>query len=66
MSPYLSDEEVDDICDGYTQSAAKIRYLRSLGLVVTRKPNGRPLVQRLQFEQARVAGGAKSEPNWSA
>jgi len=43
-SPYLTDSQVDEICAGLTQPAAKIRYLRSLGLRVHRKPNGRPLV----------------------
>lgn len=47
-SPYLTDAEVDDICAGLTQNAAKVRHLRAQGLVVSRKPNGRPLVWRPQ------------------
>lgn len=43
---YLSDAEVDEICDGLAQDAARIRFLRRLGLRVDRKPNGRPLVWR--------------------
>lgn len=46
LPPYLSDAEVDEMCDGLVQDAAKIRYLRGLGLRVDRKPNGRPLVWR--------------------
>lgn len=47
MSPaYFSDAEVDEMCAGLTQDAAKIRYLRRLGLRVDRKPNGRPLAWR--------------------
>lgn len=40
MTADLTDSEVDNICDGYVQNAAKIRYLRALGLTVERKPNG--------------------------
>lgn len=43
---YFTDAEVDDMCDGLTQDAAKIRFLRRLGLRVDRKPNGRPLAWR--------------------
>ncbi|MBA3597508.1 MAG: hypothetical protein H0W40_09025 [Methylibium sp.] len=45
---YYSDAEVNELCDGLTQDAAKIRYLRRLGLKVDRKPNGRPLAWRPQ------------------
>lgn len=44
--PYFTDAEVDEMCAGLTQNAAKIRYLRRLGLKVDRKPNGRPLAWR--------------------
>lgn len=43
---YFSDAQVDEMTDGLTQDAAKIRYLRRLGLRVDRKPNGRPLAWR--------------------
>jgi hypothetical protein len=43
---YFTDAEVDDMCAGLTQDAAKIRFLRRLGLRVDRKPNGRPLAWR--------------------
>lgn len=43
---FYSDAEVDELCAGLTQSAAKIKYLRGLGLRVDRKPNGRPLAWR--------------------
>lgn len=45
-SLYFTDAEVDDMCQGLSQDAAKIRFLRSLGLRVNRKPNGRPLAWR--------------------
>lgn len=49
--PWLSDAEVDDLCDGLTQKAAMMRYLKDeLKLPVKAKPNGRPLVPRAAFE----------------
>jgi hypothetical protein len=55
MSPDLTDQEIDDICDGYKQNAAKVRFLKSLGVTVERKPNGRPLVNRAHYESVRGA-----------
>lgn len=43
---FYSDAEVDDMTAGLEQNAAKIRYLRRLGLRVDQKPNGRPLAWR--------------------
>ena len=52
---YLTDEQVDRVCDGLKQPAAKLRYLRDqLKLRVFAKPNGRPLVAVSEFE--RVVG----------
>lgn len=48
---HLTDAEVDAICDGLRQSAAKARFLAGLGLHVNFKPNGRPLVVRTHAEQ---------------
>jgi hypothetical protein len=68
-SANLSDVEIDEICDGYTQNAAKVRFLRSLGLTVAQKPNGRPLVNRAHYDQVRGAGqletaGSVEGPRW--
>ena len=66
----LTDNEIDNICDGYVQSAAKVRFLRSMGLVVRRKPNGRPLVNRAHYDavtgcEAAIAGAkSDSQPVW--
>lgn len=49
--PDLTDEEVDEICKGLSQNAAKARYLVGLGLHVERRPNGKPLVMRAHAEQ---------------
>jgi hypothetical protein len=65
-SPFLSDEEIDNICDGYIQNAAKVRHLAGKGITVHTKPNGRPLVARKQFDSV-VCGPTlhlQSEPKW--
>jgi hypothetical protein len=66
----LTDVEIDMICDGYKQSAAKVRYLQSIGLTVRRKPNGRPLINRTHYD-AITGGGSQFapaavdyQPNW--
>ncbi len=51
MRPDLSDDEVNDICGGLKQDAAKARYLQGLGLSVRRRPNGRPLVAREDWQR---------------
>lgn len=66
----LTDDEIDNICAGYVQSAAKIRYLRSMGLVVRRKPNGRALVNRAHYDAVmgcaatNVGTKSDSQPVW--
>lgn len=65
MSPHLSDAEVDDICAGLRQGAAMVRFLRDvLKLPVHRKPNGRPLVRRADFDRP-PAQNARPGPKWS-
>jgi hypothetical protein len=54
--PYLTDDEIAGICDGLTLPAAQCRHLARLGLLVNRKPNGRPLVARSEFERVLGAG----------
>jgi hypothetical protein len=75
-SPFLTDAEVDDICAGLTQNAAKCRFLAEvLRVPVRRKPNGRPLVLRADADRAaapakdepkdgRATIPASNEPNW--
>lgn len=56
--PFLTDDEVAEICDPLVMPAAQFRHLTSaLGLHAVRKPNGRPLVARSEFE--RVIGAAR-------
>lgn len=60
-SPHLSDAEVDDLCAGLKQNAAKCRFLEeALRVPVRRKPNGRPLVLRADIE--RLSGAPAAEP----
>ena len=69
MMPYLTDDEIDGICAGLIQSAAKIRYLRDVVRVpVERKPNGRPLVRRVDWERRQPAAqndNPADGPKWS-
>lgn len=58
--PWLTDAEIDELCTGLRQHAAKVRYLRGLGLTVQVKPNGRPLVMRAHAEA--VLSGAPTAP----
>ncbi len=60
MQPFLTDPELAEICAPLTNGAAQVRYLERLGLKVARKPNGRPLVARGEFE--RVCGEPAAEP----
>lgn len=59
MNSDLSDDEIDAICAGYVQSAAKVRYLMMMGLTVRRKPNGRPLVNRAHYDAVMGGGAAR-------
>jgi hypothetical protein len=54
--PILSDAEVAELCDGLVAPSAQIRYLQRLGLLVQRKPNGRPLLLRSELERVLGAG----------
>ena len=55
--PFLSDQEVAELCAPLRMPGAQCRYLRKLGLMVQTKPNGRALVARSEFE--RVLGAAR-------
>lgn len=66
--PYLSDAEISGICRPLRQHMAQIRYLRSLGLTVYRRPDGSPLVNRAdwdkRFSSPQKAPSANA-PRWS-
>ena len=55
--PWYTDSEVDDLCTGLVNNAAKVRHLKRLGLTVCTKPNGRPLLMRAHAE-AVLSGAA--------
>ena len=61
----LTDDEIDVICSGYKQNAAKCRYLQSLGITVRRKPNGRPLVNRQHYNSVRICDSTNASPSSS-
>jgi len=54
MTPYLTDTEIAEICEPLVAPAAQRRYLAKLGLIVQRKPNGKPLVARAEFDRVLV------------
>lgn len=70
-APILTDAEVDEICAGLVQAAAKVRYLRDvLRVPVERKPNGRPLVRRADWERRQIPTAQNDaptrwQPKWS-
>lgn len=51
--PDLTETEVNEICAGLRQNAAKCRFLKRLGLRVERRPDGSPLVNRQHYNAVR-------------
>lgn len=65
FSAALTDDEIDALCAGLRQNAAKVRFLRRLGLRVERKPNGRPLVRRSDWDRQQAQNVAPANgPRW--
>lgn len=62
MNADLTDDEIAHICKPLTQGAAQCRYLRSLGLTVRRRPDGRPLVNRAHYDAAMCNHGQPDAP----
>lgn len=62
MTPWLSQQEIDDLCEPLTQHAAQLRFIRGLGLTVRTKPNGAPLLMRTHFDEAMTPVAKKSKP----
>ena len=61
-SPFLTDEEIASITEPLTQGAARCRYLRDeYGLMVKRKPNGQPVVARVEWDAAMLAKKHRAE-----
>lgn len=65
--PELTQAEINDICRPLRQGAAQVRFLRSLGVTVDRRPDGTPLVNRDRYLSERGAAipAASPQPNWT-
>lgn len=50
VTPYLTDAEIEHITMPLTQGAARIRFFEKLGCKVKVRPNGQPLVGRVEYE----------------
>ena len=61
--PFLTQAEIDQICEPLRVPGYQVKYLTKLGLVVHRKPNGRPLVARGEFERVLVGRQDPSAQN---
>ena len=59
--PYLTDSEINEICAPLIQPYAQRQFLSRLGILVKKKPNGRALVSRAEFERALMNSAASSE-----
>jgi hypothetical protein len=64
MTPWLSPDDVNDLCEPLTQKAAQCAFLKTLGLTVKRKPDGSPLVMRsnLELVLGAIANPATANP----
>ena len=60
----LKPHEVDRICHPLKQRAAKVRFLRAMGLTVRLTAGGDPLVNRAHYNS--VMGGRPLEPGETA
>lgn len=65
-TPWLSPDEVADLCEGLTQPAAQLRYLRrAFKIECKRKPSGAVLVFRHQLEP-KTQAVQRTQPNRTA
>ena len=58
----LTDAEIDSISHPLRQHFAQVRYLRGLGLLVNRRPDGSPLVSRSEWER-RTTSQTANQPS---
>lgn len=73
-TPFLTDDEIAGLCDPLVAPAAQIRFLRRQGLLVSRKPNGKPLLMRSELERvlgaerfgATAQNAGRAQPNRAA
>lgn len=64
--PFLSDAEVAEICAPLKVPAYQVKFLQRLGLIVNRKPNGKPLVARGEVERVLVGRASEAAQNTGA
>lgn len=57
-APYLTDDEIADLCAPLVMPAAQARVLERMGFLVKKRPNGRPVVARCEFERVMSGGQA--------
>lgn len=74
LPPWLTPEEIDELCKPLKQRHAQTRWLRNmLGVEVQRRPDGMPLVGRKLAEKILGYGKVmepgerppRMEPNWT-
>lgn len=64
--PFLSDAEIAEICAPLSVPGYQVKFLERLGLIVKRKPNGRPLVARGEFERVLIGRQPEAAQNASS
>jgi len=69
LPPYLTDAEIADITYPLVQGAARVRFFAKTGIAVRPRPDGQPLVWRVDFEAHRPRTAANdsagSTPDWA-
>lgn len=63
--PYLTDNEMRDICAPLTRSDAIRRWFASNGFHFAKKPNGMPLISRAHYESV-MSGTPTTAPTTAA
>lgn len=61
--PFLTDAEIAAMCEPLVLPGAQCRYLEREGFLISRKPNGRPLLARSEYERVKGAGRFASAQN---
>lgn len=61
-SPYLHQQEIDEMCEPLINGAAQIRYLKQQGFIVLAKPNGKALLLRAHRDEVLRGIAMINEP----
>lgn len=65
-SPYLHQEEINEMCEPLVSGAAQIRFLRQQGFTVLSKPNGKALLLRAHRDEVLRGISSSTEITTSA